>query len=108
MMSKKTDHKLTSFNYLNWSKTPRIQFLSTSKKDHLTDDSSFDNVKKEWLRDDVKLFSQIRNFIDTKVLSIVYLCEYVKELMKYLVFLNSKKHNLSCMYGVCKEFYRPT
>jgi hypothetical protein len=58
------------------------------------------------LREDARLFLQIRNSIDNNVLGLVYHCELVKELMDYLGFLYSGKGNISHMYEVCKDFYR--
>src|SRR5262249_47579164 len=61
---------------------------------------------KAWLRDDARLFLQIRNSIDSEVISLVNHCEFVKELMDYLEFLYSGKGNIVRIYEVCKSFYR--
>lgn len=106
MLSKITEHKLSGPNYLDWSKTVRIYLRSLSKDDHLTSDPPTDDTRKEWLRDDARLFLQIRNSIDTEVISMINHCEYVKELMEYLEFLFSGKGNLSRIYEVCRSFYR--
>ncbi|VFQ82639.1 unnamed protein product [Cuscuta campestris] len=79
----------------------------TDKDDHMTDDPPKDaTTKKVWLRDDARLFLQIRNSIDGDVLGLVGHCETVKDLMDYLEFLYSGKGNLTRIYDVCKAFYR--
>ena len=107
VMSKITEHKLSGPNYLEWSKTIRLYLRSISKDNHLTDNPPIDDSLKDWLRDDARLFLQIRNSIDNEVVSLINHCEYVKELMEYLEFLYSGKGNLSRVYEVCKQFYRP-
>ena len=73
---------------------------------HLTKDPPTDNSKEQWMEEDARLFIQIRNSIDNKVLSLVNHCEFVKELMDYLEFVFSGKGNVSCIFDVCKTFYR--
>jgi len=108
MTTKITEHKLNNTNYLNWSKTVRVYFRSIDKDDHLVDDPPSDAAaKKAWLRDDARIFLQIRNSIDTEVIGLVNHCEFVKDLLDYLAFLYSGKGNISRIYDVCKEFYRP-
>ena len=107
VMSKITEYKLTGSNYLEWSKTIRLYLRSISKDNHLTDNPPTDDTLKDWLRDDARLFLQIRNSIDHEVVSLINHCEYVKKLMEYLEFLYSGKGNLSRVYEVCKQFYRP-
>ena len=110
IMSKITDHKLNGSNYLDWSKTIRLYLRSIDKDDHLISDppnsDSKEKVDLTWLRDDARLFLQIRNSIDNEVIGLINHCEFVKELMDYLEFLYSGKGNLSRMYDVCKAFYR--
>ena len=110
VMSKITDHKLNGSNYLDWSKTIRLYLRSIDKDDHLISDppnsDSKEKVDLTWLRDDARLFLQIRNSIDNEVIGLINHCEFVKELMDYLEFLYSGKGNLSRMYDVCKAFYR--
>ena len=65
-----------------------------------------DDSKDRWLEDDARLFLQIRNYIDSKVLTLINHCEYVKELMEYLEFVYSGKGNISCIFDVCGAFYR--
>lgn len=106
VMSKITDHKLNGSNYLDWSKTVRLYLRSIDKDTHLTDDPPNDDSRQTWLREDARLFLQIRNSIDSEVIGLINHCEFVKELMDYLDFLYSGKGNLSRMYEVCKAFYR--
>ena len=54
---------------------------------HLDKDPPTDDSKDQWLEDDVRLFLQIHNSIDDKVLTLINHCEYVKELMEYLEFV---------------------
>jgi len=108
MTTKITEHKLNNTNYLNWSKTVRVYLCIIDKDDHLVDDPPSDAAaKKAWLRDDARIFLQIRNSIDTEVIGLVNHCEFVKDLLDYLAFLYSGKGNISRIYDVCKEFYRP-
>ena len=106
ILSKITDHKLSGSNYLDWSKTIRLFLRSIDKDDHLTDTAPSDESKQAWLREDARLFLQIRNSIGSEVIGLVNHCEFVKELMDYLDFLYSGKGNLSRMFDVCKAFYR--
>ena len=106
VMSKITDHKLNNSNYLDWSKTVRLYLRSIDKDNHLTDDPPKDGSRQTWLREDARLFLQIRNSIDSEVISLINHCEFVKELMEYLEFLYSGKGNISRIYEVCQAFYR--
>ena len=73
---------------------------------HLIEDPSTDDSKDQWLEDDARLFIQIRNYIDCKVLTLINHCEFVKELMDYLEFVYSGKGNISHIFEVCRAFYR--
>ena len=73
---------------------------------HLDKDPPTDDSKERWLEDDARLFLQIRNFIDGKVLTLINHYEYVKELMEYLEFVYSDKGNISRIFDVCRAFYR--
>ena len=73
---------------------------------HLTDNPPTDESKLSWMRDDARLFLQIRNSIDSEVVGLITHCRTVKELMNYLAFLYSGKGNISRIYDVCKAFYR--
>ena len=106
MMSKIMEDKLTGPNYLEWSKTIRIYIRSVRMGGHLTKDPPTDDSKEQWMEEDARLFIQIRNSIDSKVLSLINHCEFVKELMDYLEFVFSGMGNVSCIFDVCKAFYR--
>ena len=73
---------------------------------HLDKDPPTNDSKERWLEDDARLFLQINNFIDGKVLTLINHCEYVKELMEYLEFMYSDKGNISRIFDVCRAFYR--
>ncbi|GAA0146788.1 transmembrane signal receptor [Lithospermum erythrorhizon] len=72
----------------------------------MTDNPPQGDLFKPSLRDDARLFLQIRNSIEGEVLGLIYHCETVKELMEYLEFLYYGKKNISRIYDVCKAFYR--
>ena len=72
---------------------------------HLSKDPPMDDLKDQWLEDDARLFLQIRNSIDSKVLTLINHCEYVKKLMEYLEFAYSGKENISRIFDVCRAFY---
>ena len=73
---------------------------------HLTKDPPADDSKEQWMEEDVCLFIQICNSIDSKVLGLVNHCEFVKELMNYMEFVFFGKGNVSRIFDVCKAFYR--
>lgn len=73
---------------------------------HLTDEPHSDGSKTSWLREDARLFSQIRNSNDSEVIGLINHCEFVKELMDYLEFVYSGKGNIKHTYEVCQAFYR--
>lgn len=108
MMPKITDRKLTGINYMEWSKTVRLYLRSMDKDDHLIKDplTSTEQEDQIWLREDARLFLQIRNSIDIEVINLINHCEFVKELMEYLEFLYSGKGNLTRIFDVRKSFYR--
>ena len=54
---------------------------------HLDKDPPTVDSKERWLEDDVRLFLQICNSIDGKVLTLINHCEFIKELMEYLEYL---------------------
>ena len=99
MMSKITKDKLTSLNHF-------LYLRSIHTANHLDKDSPTDNSKERWLEDDARLFLQIRNSIDDKVLTLINHCEYFKKLMNYLEFVYSGKGNISRTFNVCRAFYR--
>ena len=72
---------------------------------HLDEDPPTDDSKDRWLEDDARLFLQIRNSIDGKVLALINHCEFVTKLMDYLKFVYSRKGNISRIFNVCRAFY---
>ena len=106
MMSRITEDKLTGPNYLEWSKTIQIYVRSVRMGGHLIKDLPTDDLKEQWMEEDARLFIQIRNSNDSKVLGLVNHCEFVKELMDYLEFVFSGKGNVSRIFDVCKAFYQ--
>ena len=105
MMSKITEDKLIGPNYLDWSKTIRLYLRFICITSHLDKDPPTDDLKKRWLEDDARLFLQICNSIDGKVLTLINHCEFVKELKDYLEFVYSGKGNISYIFDVCLAFY---
>ena len=73
---------------------------------HLDKVPPTDDSKERWLEDDARLFLQIRNSIDGKVLTLINHCEFVKELMNYLEFVYFGKGNIFHIFDVCRAFYR--
>ena len=82
MMSKIMEDKLTGPNYSDWSTTIHLYLRSIRMAGHLDKDPPTDDSKDRWMKDDARLFLQIRNFIDGKVPTLVNHCEYVKELIE--------------------------
>ena len=72
---------------------------------HLTDDPPTNDSKDRWLEDDARLFLQIRNSIDGKVITLINHYEFVKKLMNCLEFVYSRKRNISRIVNVCQAFY---
>ena len=102
MMLKITEDKLTSPNGVKQSTFTYGVFIWP---DILIRTPPTDDSKDQWLEDDACLFLQIRNFIDSKVLTLINHCEYVKELMEYLEFVYSGKGNIPCIFEVYRAFY---
>ena len=73
---------------------------------HLSKDPPTNDSKDRWLEDDARLFLQICNSINGKVLTLINHFEYVKELMEYLEFVYYGKWNISRIFDVCRAFYR--
>ena len=105
MMSKIMKDKLTGPNYLDWSKTIRLYLRSIRMVSHLDKDPPTDDSKERWLENDARLFLQICNSINGKVLTLINHYEYVKKLMDYLEFVYSGKRNISHIFDVCPVFY---
>jgi hypothetical protein len=72
----------------------------------MTDDPPKDDSRQTLLREDARLFLQIQNSINNEVIGLINHYEFVKELMEYLDFLYSENGNVSCIYELCKAFYR--
>jgi len=104
-MSKITEHELNGTDYLEWSKTVRIYMRTINEDDHLSSDPPDDDTKQASLREDARLFLQIRNFVDTEVIGLINHCEFMKELMNYLDLLYSGQGNISRIHEVCRAFY---
>ena len=64
-----------------------------------------DDSKEQWMGEDARLYLQIRNSIDSEVISLINHYEFVKELMDHLEFLYSGKGNVSQIFDVCKAFH---
>ena len=62
-----------------------------------------DDSKEQWMGEGARLYLQIRNSIDSEVISLINHCEFVKELMDYLEFLYSGKGNVSQIFDVLVE-----
>ena len=105
MTSKITEDKLTGPNYLDWSKTIRLYLKSIRMASHLDKDLPIDDSKERWLEDDARLFLQICNSIDSKVLTLINHYEFVKKLMEYLEFVYPSKGNIFRIFDVCRVFY---
>ena len=105
MISKITEEKLIGLNYSYWSKTICLYLQSIRMAGHLDKNPPTDDLKERWLEDDARLFLQIRNSIDGKVLTLINHSEYVKKLMEYLEFVYSSKGNIYCIFDVCRVFY---
>ena len=56
------------------------------------------------MEEDARLYLQIRNSIDSKVIGLINHCEFVKELMDYLEFLYYGKVNVSYIFEVARLF----
>ena len=106
MMSKITEDKLTSPNYSDWSKKFCIYLRSIRMASHLDKDPPTNDSKDRWLEDDARLFLQIHNSINGKLLTLINHCEYVKEQMEYLEFAYLGKGNISRIFDVYRAFYR--
>ena len=78
MMSKVTEDELTSLNYLDWSKPICLYLRSICMASHLDKDPPTHDSKERWLEDDARLFLQICNSIDSKVLTLINHYKFVK------------------------------
>ena len=78
IMSKITEHKLNGLNYLYWSKTIRLYVRNIRMTTHLTKDPPTEDSKEQWMEEDVCLYLQFCNSIDSEVISLINHCEFVK------------------------------
>ncbi|XP_070009003.1 uncharacterized protein [Nicotiana sylvestris] len=69
VMSKITENKFMGSNYMDWSKTIRLYLRSIDKENHLVDDPPKDETKSVWLKEDAKLFLQIKNSMHSEDLT---------------------------------------
>lgn len=107
LASKITEHKLNGSNYYDWRRTILFYLRSTDMDDHMTEDPPKDaKQKKDWLRDDARLYLQIKNSIESEIIGLVDHCESVKELLEFLDFLYSGKEQVHRMFEVCMQFFR--
>lgn len=92
VISKITNHKLIGSNYLEWS--TRFDFIEGALTKMITTDdppTKKDDSRKMWLREDARLFLQIRTSIDNEVISLINHCEldylsfYILEKTTFLV-----------------------
>ena len=52
--------------------------------DHMTEDPPEDvKKKKDWFREDARLYLQIKNSIESEIIRLVDHCESVKELLEF-------------------------
>ena len=101
MMSKITEDKQIGLNYSKLSKTIHLYLGSIRMASHLDKDHPINDLNDRWMEADARLFLQICNSIDGKVLTLISHIEYVKELMEYLKFVHSGKRNVSHIFDVC-------
>ena len=71
---------------------------------HINKGPPTDDSKEHWLEDDARLFLQICNSIDGKVLTLINHCKFVKELMGYLEFVYFRQGNISCIFDCVEPF----
>uniref|UniRef100_A0A1U7W1W5 Uncharacterized protein LOC104224152 n=1 Tax=Nicotiana sylvestris TaxID=4096 RepID=A0A1U7W1W5_NICSY len=69
VMSKITENKFMGSNYMDWSKTIHLYLRSIDKENHLVDDLPKDETKSVWLKEDAKLFLQIKNSMHSEDLT---------------------------------------
>ena len=107
LASKITKLKLNGSNYYEWRQKILFYFRSTDMDDHMTEDPPKDaKQKKDWLRDDARLYLHIKNAIESDIIWLVDHCESVKELLEFLDFLYSGKEQVHRMFEVFMHFSR--
>ncbi|XP_019184263.1 PREDICTED: uncharacterized protein LOC109179154 [Ipomoea nil] len=94
-----TDCKLNDSNYLEWIRVIKLYLTSLDKSDYLS--KPLADQDATWVRDDARLFLQIRNSIDEGIVGFISHCTSVKELMEYLEYLYAGKGNITRVYDVC-------
>ena len=91
MMSKIMEDKLTSPNYLDWSKIIQIYLRKICMANHLTKDPPIDDLKEKWMEEDAHLFLQFHSSIDNKVLCLINHYEFLVYLMCVKPFIDQRK-----------------
>ncbi|KAG4202177.1 hypothetical protein ERO13_A05G322708v2, partial [Gossypium hirsutum] len=71
VVSKFTEYKLNGTNFLDWNHTIELYLLSISIDGILTDDPPTDDSRLSWVREDTRLYIQIRNSIDSEEVGLV-------------------------------------
>ncbi|GAV83563.1 UBN2_3 domain-containing protein, partial [Cephalotus follicularis] len=61
-----------------------------------------------WLREDARIFGQLLNSMDNKIVDLVTHIDTVKDLWSYLSVLYSGHNNLSRIYDLSQQFYHVT
>ncbi|MCR2847978.1 hypothetical protein, partial [Heyndrickxia coagulans] len=62
---------------------------------HLNSEPPTNDSSYVWLRDEARLFIQVRNSIEGELIGMVIHCTLVKQLMDHLAFLYSGKGNIT-------------
>ena len=107
LASKITEHKLNGSNYYDWHRIILFYLRSTNMDDHMTEDPPKDaKQKKDWLRNDARLYLQIKNSIESEIIGLVDPCESIKDLLEFLDFLYLSKEQVHKMFEVCMQFFR--
>lgn len=103
-----TKHKLKLYasNYLEWIKTMQIYLHNISKDGHLNCNLPSDDTKQDWPQEDAHVFLQLKNSINSEVISLINCYEFIKNwwTLKFLKFPCSRKDNLSNIHDVHKAF----
>lgn len=75
-----TKHKLKLYasNYLEWIKTMQIYLHNISKDGHLNCNLPSDDTKQDWPQEDAHVFLQLKNSINSEVISLINCYEFIK------------------------------
>ncbi|GAV83558.1 UBN2_3 domain-containing protein [Cephalotus follicularis] len=96
-----------SNNYQQWRKIVTLVLTGQEKEDHLiTTPPKSEPKAKTWLRDYARIFRQLLNSMDNKIVDLVTHIDTVKDLWSYLSMLYSGHNNLSHIYDLSQQFYR--